>query len=148
MLVTAASKRDIKDFKFKEFLKGAWSNFRFIGSYLVLGILLSITLELIAPVSLLFNRTTMEWLNIIIAALVSIPVYICGGGVIPLVKMLMDNGMSTGAAMTFLIVGQATRVTALAALGSFLSKKMIGLYIAFLIVFSLVLGLVLNMVFV
>lgn len=139
--------KNIKDFKIKEFLKSVWSTLKFIGFYLVLGVAISVTLEVIAPISLLFDRATMEWINIIIAAFVSIPVYICGGGVIPLVDMLMENGMSTGAAMAFLIVGPATRVTALTALGSFLSKKIIGFYVAALIIYSFILGLFLNLIF-
>ena len=105
-------------------------------------------LEAVVPVTLLFEKSTMEWLNIIFAAFISIPVYICGGGVIPLVQMLMNNGMSTGAAMAFLIVGPATRITALTALGSFLSRRMIVFYVAFLILFSFLLGLFLNRIIV
>ncbi len=141
---SSGRERDIRNFLWKEYLLGVWSTFKFIGKYLVLGVLLSVFLEAIVPISLLFERATREWLNILFAALVSIPVYICGGGVIPLVEMLMKNGMSTGAAMAFLIVGPATRITALTALGSFLSKRMVGFYVAFLMVFSLVLGLLLN----
>ncbi len=136
--------KNIASFHFPEYLKGVWSTFRFIGKYLLIGILISVALEAVVPVTLLFEQATMEWLNIIFAAFLSIPVYICGGGVIPLVQMLMNNGMSLGAAMAFLIVGPATRVTALAALGSFMSKKMVFFYVAFLIGFSFILGIILN----
>ncbi len=140
--------RDIHNFNLKEFLISMLSTLRFIGFYLVLGVVLSVTLEVIAPISLLFERATMEWLNIIIAAFVSIPVYVCSGGVIPLVNMLMANGMTTGAAMAFLVVGPATRITALTALGSFLSKKTLVLYVTILIIYSVILGLLLNIVLV
>ncbi len=143
-----SKKKDIKNFKLKIYLKDVWSSFKFIGGYLLLGIAISVTLEAIAPISLVFERATMEWLNIIIAALASIPVYVCGGGVIPLISMLMDNGMSTGAAMAFFIVGPATRITALAALKSFLSKRILVMYVLALLVYSVVLGLVLNIIFV
>jgi uncharacterized membrane protein YraQ (UPF0718 family) len=142
------NERESKKFTINNFFKGIWSAFKFVGFYMVLGVIISVSLEVIAPISLLFDRSTMEWLNIILAAFVSIPVYVCGGGVIPLVQMLMENGMSNGAAMTFLIVGPATRVTALTALGSFLSKKILVFYVFFLIIYSFVLGLVLNLLLV
>lgn len=143
-----STEKDIKVFNIKGFLKGAYSQFEFVGYYIVLGVVISVALEYLLPVATLLNRGDGgEWINIIMAALVSIPVYVCGGGVIPMIDMLMDNGMSMGAAMAFLIVGPATRITALLALGSFVSKKMLGLYVVSLLVFSFVLGIVLNNLF-
>lgn len=145
---TCSTEKSWKAFEFKEFMRSAYSNFEFVGFYVVVGVVASMALETFVPVSFLLDRGSgSEWVNILLASVISIPLYVCGGGIIPVVDMLMQNGLSVGAVMAFLIVGPATRVTPLLALGSFLSKKMLGFYVAALIAYSFLLGLVLNFLF-
>jgi uncharacterized membrane protein YraQ (UPF0718 family) len=86
----------------------------------------------------------VEWLNIAAASFLEIPLYACGGAVIPLVDTLLNNGMSVGAALAFLIVGPGTRITPLLALGSFLSTRMLAYYVVSLLLFSVVTGMLIN----
>ena len=145
---TCSTEKNWRQFKIKEFLKNSYSNFEFVGFYIVIGILVSMILETFVPVSILLERASnFEWVNILLASIISIPMYVCGGGIIPFVNMLIDNGMSIGAVIAFLIVGPATRITPLMALGSFLSKQMLAIYVIALILFSFVLGLILNFIF-
>lgn len=50
------------------------------------------------------------------AALLGVPAYVCASGVTPLVAVLLHKGLSTGAAVAFLLTGPATNLVALAAL--------------------------------
>ena len=63
---------------------------------------------------------------------------------IPLVNTLLNSGMSVGAAMAFLIVGPGTRITPLLALGSFLSRWMLMVYVVSLLLFGIVSGMLIN----
>lgn len=144
---TISTEKSWNEFRFRKFFSNCTSTFEYIGFYIVTGVVISAALETFLPVSLLLKRGNgFEWVNILVASVISIPMYVCGGGIIPVVDMMMENGMSVGAVMAFLVVGPATRVTPLLALGSFLSKKMLSSYVAVLIIYSFVLGLLLNMV--
>ncbi|MEM7605429.1 MAG: permease [Myxococcota bacterium] len=55
--------------------------------------------------------TIPPWLQVPVAALVGVPVYVCASGATPLVALAMHKGLSAGAAVAFLIAGPATNVT-------------------------------------
>jgi uncharacterized membrane protein YraQ (UPF0718 family) len=111
----------------------------------VIGIVLSALLETYVPVANILNRTNgAAWIDILAMSVLGIPLYACGGAVIPLVDTLLESGLSVGAAMAFLIVGPGTRITPLLALGSFLSRRMLAYYVAALMVFAIASGLLIN----
>jgi uncharacterized membrane protein YraQ (UPF0718 family) len=135
-----------RDFKFRAFFLGFYRNLEFVGFYIVIGILLSMLIEAFIPLEFLLQSTSKsDWLSVLVASLMGIPLYACGGGTIPLVDMLMQNGMSLGAAIAFLIVGPGTRITPLMALGSFLSLRTLVIYIIGLLGFGTMLGMILNL---
>lgn len=142
---TESTEKDIRSFKLTDFLRSSYSNLEFVGLYVVAGIVLSALLEAFVPVSSILSRINgAEWIDIVAMSVLGIPLYACGGAVIPLVDTLLNNGMSVGAAMAFLIVGPGTRITPLMALGSFLSKKMLAYYVSALLLFSIVSGMLIN----
>lgn len=138
-------KKDVKKFSIKSFLKDYYSTLEFIGYYIILGILLSVILDSLVPLSMIFELTRgNEWINIIAASLLGIPLYACGGAAIPVVQVLLENGISTGAVIGFLIVGPGTRILPILALRSFLSKRSLAWYVAILLLYSIILGLIIN----
>jgi uncharacterized membrane protein YraQ (UPF0718 family) len=141
---TCDSKR-ITKFVWKDFVKSFYKNFEFIGFYIILGIVLSVLIETLIPLSSIFELTQgIEWINVIAASFLGIPLYACGGATIPVVNVLLENGISPGAAIGFLIVGPGTRIAPLLALGSFLSRRTLGYYVVILLLYSIVLGLIAN----
>ena len=50
-------------------------------------------------------------LQVPLAALIGVPVYVCASGATPVAALAIHKGLSTGAAMAFLIAGPATNVT-------------------------------------
>lgn len=134
-----------KHFNLKEFLISFYNTFVFIGFYILIGILLSVIIETFVPLSQIFEMTEgVGWINVIAASILGIPLYACGGATIPLISVLLENGVSFGAAMGFLIVGPGTRITPLLALGSFLSKRTLLYYCISLLIFSIFFGLLIN----
>lgn len=136
--------RPKKQTDFKIFLKNCLSNLLFVGKFMVLGILIGAVIETFIPKGYLLSLFGGSDIgSILVAALAGVPLYACGGGVIPVVKSLMSGGMSTGAAMAFMTVGQATRISPLMALASFMKVLFIVCYCVFLIAFSVLIGLLL-----
>ncbi|UCE17792.1 MAG: permease [Gemmatimonadota bacterium] len=125
----------------KKFLLSVWNSLQFIGFYMVIGILLGSLVEVYVPgkyLTALFKPGQTS--SVLMAALLGVPLYPCGGGTIPLVRSMMLKGMSKGSALTFFIVGPATRVTPLMALATVLRPLFIVLYIFSLIGYSIIAG--------
>jgi len=130
-----------KKFNYKKNIRDAWNSLQFVGFYLVIGIILGSVVEVFVPgiwISAILGHES--WLSVLLAALLGVPLYACGGGTIPLIRSLLFSGMSMGAALAFFIVGPATRVTSLMALSAVLRPLFIIVYIAFLVVYSVIIG--------
>ncbi len=50
-------------------------------------------------------------LEVLVFALIGLPVYVCASGATPIVAVLLINGVSPGAALAFLLTGPATNVS-------------------------------------
>ena len=132
--------RPKKKFTLKSYITGAGKDLLFVGRMMCLGILIAAIVDQL-PLSLLFGEVdTSSPLGILTAALVGIPVYACGGGTIPLIASLMEQGMSLGSALAFLTVGPATRITSLAAIATIFRKRFLAVYVIALLVFSVAAG--------
>jgi uncharacterized membrane protein YraQ (UPF0718 family) len=87
----------------------------------------------------LFGRN--RGFGVLMAATIGVPLYVCGGGTIPLLMGWMQSGMSMGSAAAFMITGPATKITNLGAVKIILGIKNFILYLAFTILFALLSGL-------
>jgi uncharacterized membrane protein YraQ (UPF0718 family) len=114
----------------------------FVGFYVLVGIVLGAVIEVVVP-----GRWIMAvfgsggWYQLLLAALLGVPLYACGGGVIPLVRGLMEQGMAGGAVLAFLIAGPATRIPPLMALATIARPFFVIAYVVLLIAYSVLAGL-------
>lgn len=82
--------------------------------------------------------------GVLMAATLGVPMYMCGGGTIPLLQEWLWQGMSLGAAAAFMITGPATKLTNLSAMKSALGNRHFLLYLGFVLAFALTTGLAVN----
>lgn len=130
------------------FLKNLWRNVKATGMYFLLGVLLSALFQRYVPAdgfASFFGE--QEGFGVLMAATIGVPLYVCGGGTIPLLRQWLWDGMSIGAATSFMITGPATKITNLGALKIVLGAKRFLLYIAFVIMFSLLSSWIVNLFF-
>lgn len=135
-------KRTPKSLNFRELAVNSFTSLKFTGFYLVIGVIAGAVVEVLVPgywITFLFKPGSI--ISIAAASLLGVPLYACGGGVIPLVRAFLEQGMSRGAALAFLIVGPATRVTPLMALAAVFRPLFIVLYIGLLFSYSIMAGL-------
>ena len=126
-------------------LKNIWRNVKTTGPYFLLGVLLSAVFQRYVPADAfahLFGE--QRGLGVLLAATMGVPLYVCGGGTIPLLAEWLQSGMSMGAAAAFMITGPATKITNLGAVKIVLGMKRFVLYLLFVILFATVTGLVAN----
>jgi len=91
--------RDIEQNLFLRLLKNIWRNVKITGPYFLIGVLLSAMFQRYVPEDFIIrffgNNKTF---GILMAASIGVPVYVCGGGTIPLLQQWLASGMSTGSA--------------------------------------------------
>ena len=130
---------------FLRLVKNIGRNIKATGPWLLLGIVLSAIFQRYVPqnlISSLFGKN--KGFGVLMAAKIGVPLYVCGGGTIPLLLDWLSQGMSYGSAASFMITGPATKITNLGALKIALGVKHFGLYLAFVIIFSLLTGFIVN----
>lgn len=129
------------------FLKNLGRNFKATFIYVVIGILLAALFTRVVPADLftsLFGRDNQ--LGVFAAATIGVPVYVCGGGTIPLLQEWLWSGMSMGACAAFMLTGPATKITNLGAVKIILGARAFSLYIAFIMLFACLAGLITNLI--
>ncbi len=138
--------RDIDPNMILRYVKNVYRNVKATGPYFLIGIVLSVLFQMYVPPELVSGLFGSEHgFGILLAATLGVPLYVCGGGTIPLLMEWLRNGMSLGAAAAFMITGPATKITNLGALKIVLGAKHFALYLIYIVVFAVITGLLTNM---
>ncbi len=141
------SNRDTDPNIFLRLLKNIFRNMKATGYWFLIGIVLSALFQRYVPTqqfASLFGK--QEYFGLLMAATIGVPLYVCGGGTILLLQQWLTEGMSMGAAASFMITGASTKITNLSALKIVIGTKNFVLYFIYIIVFSLLCGLFVNMI--
>jgi uncharacterized membrane protein YraQ (UPF0718 family) len=129
------------------FIKNLWRNLKATGPAFLLGIALSAIFQRYVPdeaMAALFGKH--RGFGLLMAATVGVPLYVCGGGTIPLLVSWMESGMSLGSASAFMITGPAMKITNLGAVKIIMSIKNFAFYLIFSILFALFTGFLIDFV--
>jgi uncharacterized membrane protein YraQ (UPF0718 family) len=129
------------------FLKNLWRNVKATGPAFLIGICLAALFQRYVPpdaMAVLFGKN--RGFGLLMAASIGVPLYVCGGGTIPLLMSWMDSGMSLGAASAFMITGPAMKITNLGAVTIILKIKKFAVYIAFSVLFALITGFIIDFI--
>jgi len=116
-----------------------------VGLYFVAGVILAALVQTLIPARWISSLLGAgRWYGVLLAGLLGVPLYACGGGAVPVITGLLAQGMSPGAALAFFLAGPATRLTALAALGTLLKRPALMAYVVYIVVGAALAGAVLN----
>ena len=127
------------------YLKNFGRNVKATGVYFLIGILLSALFQRYVPTELMTRLFGGDeaW-GVLMAATIGVPLYVCGGGTIPILQKWLVSGMSLGSAAAFMITGPATKITNLGAMKIVLGMRHFIYYLAFVLLFACAVGLVVN----
>jgi len=145
---SAPANRDTDPNLFLRFLKNFGRNIKATALFFLAGIILSALFQCFVPsenFARLFGSSNRGF-GVLMAATIGVPLYMCGGGTIPLLQTLLQHGMSMGSAASFMITGPATKITNLGALKIALGFKHFLFYLLFTIVFALLCGIFIDLV--
>ncbi|OFX83404.1 MAG: hypothetical protein A2W99_11635 [Bacteroidetes bacterium GWF2_33_16] len=122
---------------FSETYKATWMVIKFM----TLAFFLNALIILYVPADLITKVLGGDSsINIILAAIIGIPVYTSNLTALPLIGGLLTQGMNPAVALTFLITGPVTTLPAMAAVWGITNKKVFFLYLSFAFIGSLIFG--------
>jgi uncharacterized membrane protein YraQ (UPF0718 family) len=105
-----------------------WKTAKYPGRYFLIAIVLAAIVETYVPKEAIVRHMGSGQASVLIAALMGIPLYVCGGGAIPLVAQFLLMGMDKGAALAFFVVGPATRIAPMVTVFSLVRRKIFLVY--------------------
>jgi hypothetical protein len=116
-----------------------------IGFTFVIGVILAALIQVFVPAGWVLGTLGQgNWTGVVLAGVLGLPLYTCGGAAVPVLAGLMDAGMGAGPVLAFLLSGAATRLTSLAAMGSLLTRRALVIYAAGILIAAMIVGLALG----
>jgi len=115
-----------------------------IAKWLVIGLVLAAIISALVPNNFFEVLSLPPFYQMLLILVVTIPMYICATGSIPLAAVLIMKGLNPGAALVLLMAGPATNVATITMIGKVLGKKSLITYLATIISGALFFGLVID----
>ena len=125
----------------------ALENLAFLAKWLFLAYLLENIMLQYVPASLVSSVLGGAGVGpIILGALVGAPAYLNGYAAVPLVDALLTQGMSNGAAMSFMLAGGVSSIPAAIAVWALVQPRVFAAYLGFAFVGSITAGMIWNVI--
>ncbi len=118
-------------------------NALFLGKWLLLAYLIEALMLRYVPADLVAGFLGGEGLQpILLGALVGAPAYLNGFAAVPMVAGLLDQGMSQGAAMAFVLAGGVSCIPAALAVWALVKPRVFATYIGLAVIGSILAGVI------
>ncbi len=131
--------KDVFRYGFVEFIQD-------ISKWLVIGLVLAAIISALIPDNFFELLNMPPILQMLMILLVSVPLYICATGSIPLAAVLILKGISPGAAFVLLMAGPATNAATITMIGKVMGKRSLFAYLGTIIIGALAFGLLIDYV--
>lgn len=126
----------------ESFREAALANLLFLGKWLALAYLLEMLMLRYVPAESVGSLLGGDGLGpIVLASLVGAPAYLNGYAAVPLVAGLLEQGMSQGAAMAFVLAGGVSCIPAAVAVWALVKPRVFAAYLGFAFAGSVLAGI-------
>ncbi len=126
----------------KTFVSSSGENAIFLLKWLTFAYLIEALLIDYVPAELIATAVGGDGLlPIVTGAIVGAPAYLNGYAAPPLIAGLMEQGMTAGAAMSFMVAGSVSSIPAMAAVWSLVKKQVFAAYLSLGILGAIVMGI-------
>lgn len=113
-----------------------------IDLWIVAGVLAAALITTFIPPDYLAGQTWAQGVaGMLLVLAISIPLYVCTTGSVPIAASLIAAGMPAGTALVFLMAGPATNVATLGAVYRALGARVLTIYLGTVVIMSVLLGL-------
>ena len=111
-----------------------------IGKWLVVGLLVAGLITVFVPDEFFAVFKDNTFLSMLLVLCISIPMYVCATGSIPIAVVLMLKGLTPGSALVLLMAGPACNVASMLVIGKVLGRKTLIFYLISIILGAIVFG--------
>ena len=113
--------------------------------WILLGILVSALITILIPPGFLAGQSWTQGLGgMLLVLAISLPLYVCTTGSVPIAASLIAAGMPTGTALVFLMAGPATNIATLGAVYRSFGGRVVAIYLGTVAIMSIIFGLIFN----
>lgn len=148
-VIEKASDKRPKGFwnKIKEAFKyGYFEMMQDIGKWLMIGLVVAGLITVFVPDDFFLYFNDKPLLTMLMVLAVSVPMYVCATGSIPIAAALMLKGISPGAALVLLMAGPACNMASIMVIRKVLEKKTMWVYLFSIILGAITFGLIIDLV--
>jgi len=127
--------------RFADLLKRTVAMTLFISKYFLLALVIAGAVQtLVSPrwIALLLGGKGFK--SVLLGGLLGVPLYVCGGGTVALIGVLVGMGKGQGAALAFFITGPATKISTIISLNAVLRRKVALVYLVVTLVGGVLIG--------
>lgn len=117
-----------------------------IGRWLVIGLVIAALITVLVPAGFLASLAAYPLLSMLLVLAISVPMYVCATGSIPIAVALIAKGLSPGAALVLLMAGPATNAASLLMVYKVLGRTTTMIYVGAIVIGSMVFGLLIDYV--
>lgn len=111
-----------------------------IGKWLVIGLIIAGLITVFVPESLFSAFQDNTLMSMLLVLCISIPMYLCATGSIPIAVALMMKGLTPGAALVLLMAGPASNAASILVINKVLGRKTMAVYLASIICGAIAFG--------
>lgn len=115
-----------------------------IGKWIVIGLVVAAMITIAVPDNFFEQFKEYPILNMLVILTLSIPMYLCATGSIPIAAALMLKGLSPGAALVLLMAGPATNLAAILVIDKTLGRKTTVIYLLTIVAGAMGFGLIID----
>lgn len=115
-----------------------------IGKWLVIGLVIATLITVLVPDDFFQTYARYSLLNMLIVVAISVPMYVCATGSIPIAAALMLKGLSPGCALVLLMAGPAANVASFFVVNQAFGKRATITYIASIVAGAIGFGLLVD----
>lgn len=101
-----------------------------IAKWLIIGLALAALIAILVPDDFFLTYASNSFVSMLIALLISVPLYICATGSVPIAAVLLLKGLSPGAALVILMAGPATNIATITVIKKIFGNKTLITYLA------------------
>lgn len=118
-----------------------------VAGWLVWGLLAAGAISYAVPEDFFGHTLGGGWAEMLAVLVISMLLYVCATGSVPIGAALAAKGLSAGAVMVFLIAGPAVSAVSIAVLRKTLGRRLLLVYLATIVLISVVSGMAFNAYF-
>jgi len=119
-----------------------------IEKWIIIGVLLAALITALTPDNYFSNMSLTQGITgMLLMLAISIPLYVCATGSVPIAASLVLAGMPLATALVFLMAGPATNVATIGAIYRTLGSRLLAVYLGTVIVMSIAFALLFESMF-